>query len=235
MAGQVDRVGAQVAVGAAAGSVFAEAPVHRELGIDQPVLQIGKAGVANLPDGAFLDHLFGECHGRATAVVEIHRVFDAGLLHRGQHLFCFGQRERERLLAPHVLAGLGSGHGDVAMRVAGRRDVDDIDVFAADGVVPIGGRAFPTPPFGELAHRACVAAADHLHHRLGRQVEKAADGAPGLAVGLAHKLVADECNVELFAGHGRGAPESMSSVDCGSEEPPFYRAGRPSFQGRPGG
>ena len=92
--------------------------------------------------------------------------------YRGEHLAAFGQVERQRLFAEHVLAGLGGGHGDVVVHVAWGRDVDHVDVGPGDELAPVGLVALPAEPLGELGQLGLVASADGFHHGHGLGVEE---------------------------------------------------------------
>ena len=48
----------------------------------------------------------------------------------------------------HDLAGLGRRDRDLGVAVAGRADVDDVDVRAVDDLAPVGGRFLPAELLG---------------------------------------------------------------------------------------
>ena len=74
-----------------------------------------------------------------AAVVVAHHVDDAGLLGGGVHALGVGDGVGQRLLAQDRLAGLGGRDRDRRVRIAGRADVDDVDVLARQHLLPAGG------------------------------------------------------------------------------------------------
>jgi len=80
----------------------------------------------------------------------------AGLGDGGQHPLGFGHRIPERLLAEHGLARARGGDRDRGVRIAGRADVDDVDVRPCDDCFPVGRRLFGDTD--ELVNRRTVAA-----------------------------------------------------------------------------
>ena len=66
----VDHVRPQVAEGAGAGLLLAEPPGHRGVRVDQPVLEVRRAHLADLAEAAGGDELAGQGQGRHPAVVE---------------------------------------------------------------------------------------------------------------------------------------------------------------------
>src|SRR5262249_9651752 len=84
------------------------------------------------------------------------------------------------------------------VRVAGRTDVDQVNVIALHNPPPVGLVFFPAERAGGLPDRVFVASADDFHHRLDGSVEEARDLPPGVAVGASHKLITDHRNVDLL-------------------------------------
>ncbi len=133
--GEVDDVGADVAEGAGPCLVLLEPPRHRRGGVGDPVLEVLRAHVPHLADPALLDQLLGQRDRRDAAVGEAdHRphAVRGRTVGGGGHRLRLGDRVGERLLAEHVLAGLERGDGDLRVGVAGRADVDQVDVVAGD-------------------------------------------------------------------------------------------------------
>ena len=62
---------------------------------------------------------------------------DARLLRHARHRLALGDRERHRLLAEHVLAGLHRGDGDDGVPVVGRADADGVDRRVVHHVAPV--------------------------------------------------------------------------------------------------
>src|SRR5262249_40006064 len=81
---------------------------------------------------------------------------------------------------------------------------------------PVGGGLAPAPVLGERGQLGGVAAGDAVHARHERQVEEAVDLSPGVRMGAAHELLADQGDVQgLFhrgglrlrrIGAARGTP-----------------------------
>src|SRR6185369_11901219 len=132
-----------VAERARAGFGFLQTPDARKVRVNDPVLQVGAAKVTNLADAAFIDQLPGKLHGGGAAIIVTEHVYDAVALHRVEHLLGFTERVGERLLAEDGFFGFGGGNGDRLVRIAGRADIDDIDVRAGDDLFPAGRRLGP--------------------------------------------------------------------------------------------
>ena len=201
--GEVDDVGADVAERPGASPVLLEPPAHRHRGVREPVLEVLRAHVPDLPDAPFLHELAGQRDGRDTAVGEPdHRdhALLGGPLGRRGHRLGLGDRVGERLLAQHVLACLESGHGDLGVGVTGRADVDEVDVLARHQPGPVGLGRLPAEPFGGRGHPVRVPAAQSTHPGVERKVEEAGGGAPGLGVGRPHEGVPDHADAELLRG-----------------------------------
>src|SRR3954471_8731425 len=59
VASQIDDMGVDIAVSAAAAHAFLKAPDEREFRIDDPVLSVTGAVMENFAEGAFIDHFLG--------------------------------------------------------------------------------------------------------------------------------------------------------------------------------
>ena len=80
-----------------------------------------------------------------------------------------------------MLAGLERRDRDLGVRVAGRHDVDDVDVVAGDHLAPVGGGLGPAPLLSGGGDGVRVAADDDGHLGIGGKVEEAGRDAPALA------------------------------------------------------
>ena len=90
------------------------------------------------------------------------------------------------------------------MRITRRADVDDIDVFAREHLLPAGRRLFEPEARLGLFHLRFGTPHDDLEHRLeGDVLEKARDLAPGVGMRPPHEVVTDHRNVQFTFGHGR--------------------------------
>jgi hypothetical protein len=107
-----------------------------------------------------------------------------------------------------VLAGLECGDGDLGVEVAGRADVDDVDVVALYDRAPVSGRLGPAVACRGLLDGAIIATDEHLLPDLRSLRVEGADVAPGVGVGLAHEGVADDGDTEGAVGlrHGLQPP-----------------------------
>lgn len=189
----------QVAERTGSGVFALEPPGEGRVGVDQPVLEIGGPYVPQGAEPALGDQLPCVRDRRHLAVVEAdHRHLAAGPgPFRGLgHGLRLGDRVGERLLAQHVFAGLQGGDGDLRMAVAGRADVDELDVVPGDQGAPVCLRSRPAVPFGGGGDRRTVASADRGESRPHRQVEDVSRGAPPLGVGGAHERVSDHADPE---------------------------------------
>ena len=148
---------------------------------------------------ALLDETAGVGDGGHAAVGEAdHRPDTAGGRGLGgaHHEVGLLDRVGERLLAQHVLARLERRHGDLGVGVAGRADVDDVDVVALEQAPPVGLDGLPAEAVRRVVRCCLVASGDGRETRDGGGVEVAACVAPGLRVGTPHEGVADHPHPE---------------------------------------
>ena len=121
-----------------------EPPHARERGIDDPVLQVGAAVVVDARRAALVDELLGQRHrrarggscGRACACTPalLDRV---DICSASASVLASGFSQKTTFFAS--AAAMRDRH----VRIARRADVDDVDVFAGDDVLPGGGVLFP--------------------------------------------------------------------------------------------
>ncbi len=90
------------------------------------------------------------------------------------------------------------------MDVGGRADVDEMDIGAVDDLPPVGGGVLP--PVGTCGGLDLLARAPADDLQTGRQPRRAEPGdlPPGVAVGLAHRPVADQGDVEVRHAEDEG-------------------------------
>ncbi len=179
----VDDVRADVAEGAGAGLVPLQPPHQRELRVDDPVLQVLRPHVAQLPQPAGGDDPLGERERRDPPVVEADHRPDAagrGRLGGPGHLLGLLDGVRQRLLAQHVLARLERSDRDLGVAVARRADVHQVDVVAPDQRPPVGLDRGPAEAVGRRAGGVRGAPAQGGHVDPVREVEEAPGGAPRL-------------------------------------------------------
>ena len=165
-------MGIQIAVGTGSGVLFDQPPDQREVGVEDPVLQVDRAPVIDLADLSLIDELPGQGHSGDPAIVEGDHVPDLRLLDRIQHLLCFRKGIGERLLAEHVFPCLGSGHGDVPVRIPRGGDIHQVDVIPLDQTLPGGFVALPAELRGCGRDLGFVPAANGLHDRKGPGIEE---------------------------------------------------------------
>ena len=196
----VNHVRVQVAERAGAGPLLAHPPVHRKIRVRQPILQIGAAEMANLPELSRFDNLFRVGNRRHTAIVENDHVLDARFADRFEHLLRFGQRRRQRLFAEHMLAGLGGGNGDFGMHVVGCVNVNDVNERRLDHLAPVRGRELPAELRPGGFHAGAIPAANGVHLDFGFEWEKVRRLTPGVGVSLSHEAVTDHPDAQC-PGH----------------------------------
>ena len=134
-------------------------------------------------------------------------------------LFALGHVHAERFLAKHSLARFGGGDGDGRVRIVGRGDVDDVDVGVVDDLPPVGGKFFPNRT-ARRRPRSWPALRPQIvwSFTRGGQVEEAAHLTPGVRMGLAHEVVADHADVELFFHRGEWIAEGCIGWAKGSRQ-----------------
>ena len=193
---------AEVAEGAGPGTLGLHPPGHRRCGVGEPVLQVHGAQVAQGAEAAVGDQLPGEGERGDATVVEAHHGARpagvggvGGVVHRGG----FGEGVRQGLFAQDVLARCQGGDRDRRVHVAGRGDVDQVDVVALDQRPPVRLGGGPAEAAGRRLRRRLVAAADSGEPRLDRNVEHPADRVPGERVGPAHERVAHHADADISA------------------------------------
>jgi hypothetical protein len=203
VAGQVDDVRAQVAERTGPGPLGLHPPGHRRAGVSKPVLQVNGAEVAQGTEAALLDEAPGQGERGHAPVVEAHHGPGARRVGRvGGRLHRLGFREGvgEGLLAQHVLARGEGGDRDRRVRVAGRGDVDELDVVAGDQRPPVRLDRPPAEPLRRRPRGGLVPAADGGEPRPQREVEGTAHRVPGERVGPAHERVADHADADGVRG-----------------------------------
>jgi hypothetical protein len=92
----------------------------------------------DLAQPTFVNHLFGERDGGHAAVVEANGVAHVVFAHGGQHRLGLRNGVGERLFADDHLARACGGDGDLGVRVAGRDDVNQVNVVAFKQFLVIG-------------------------------------------------------------------------------------------------
>ncbi len=203
----VDDVRAEIAEHAGTGGLLAQPPGHRHSRIGQPVLEVRRPHLPHGADPALRHQPSGELERRHPPVVEAdHRPLAALArgVGRGHHLLGLGDAVGHRLLDQHVLACFERGERDLAVGVAGRADVDHVDVVAGDRGAPVGLGIGPAEPGRGRLHRNGVPPDDHLLPDTCRVREERAHVAPGVGVGLAHEGVADDGDAEGLVLRSRG-------------------------------
>ena len=208
---EVDDMRVQIPVRPGPGLVFFQPPDQREIRIDDPVLQIHGAPVVNFSNPPFGDQLLRQSHrGHAPIVERHHRLFRRVRGH-GQQFSGFFKGVCQRLFANHMLARLQRGQCHGQVQVAGRANVDDVDVVSGDDLFPVGLPFLPTVRLGRVLHRVSVAPADHFQH--GFHVEfgkKRGHLSKPIAVRLAHKRIPDHADIEF---HNTSSFEIQMVVD----------------------
>ena len=142
----------------AAGVLFPDEPRARVIGRRIERFERVDLHDDRIADVAGRDHLFDARDDRIEVAVVGHAEPDAVGAARGDDAIALGDRHRHRLLAEHVLTGVGGGNRLRRMQMNGRRDVDGVDLAIGDQFLP----ARVPPPraergrerFGELGPRA---------------------------------------------------------------------------------
>ncbi len=121
--------------------------------------EVAHAQVVGLTDVAVTDQLLDELVGRHEAI----REGDHGDESRGAgsvgHLSCLGDVHAERLLAQHRQTTLECSHGDLVMRLVGRRNDHGIDLVAVEHGRPVAVVVRDAPGVGDTSCAVDVSAA----------------------------------------------------------------------------
>jgi hypothetical protein len=154
-------------------------------------------------DAALLHQLVGESDGGDAAIGVPDEGFAFRMLFCGiVHYFCFGEGAGEGFFAGDVFAGGEGGESHFEMPIVGGGDVDEINFWVGDGLLPVGGGILPVPFFLEALEFGGVAAADGMHDWVGCEIEEFVHFQIGVAVGTAHEFLADEADVDRLFWHG---------------------------------
>ena len=178
-------------------SSFFKPPDEREVRIDDPVLEVDGPPVPDFADGAVVDQLLGQLHGRHAAVVVVDHGDRARLARGLQHLPRLGEVVGQRLLADDVLARGQRGQHDLLVRIARRRDVDELDVGPRDQRVVVGLVPLPPQLLGRLLDARLVSPADRHHARLGIDVKEVRHLPVRIGMRPPHELVANQANTDF--------------------------------------
>ena len=81
-------------------------------------------------------------------------------------------------------------------------NIDDVYLRIINHVLPIGGERFPAELRRRALYGSAISATDHFQSHIRRQIEEVRNLAPRVRVRLAHKIVADQADIErAFRGH----------------------------------
>ena len=154
--------------------------------------------MADLSELAALDQLAGEPDRRHEAVVEAAEVLDPGRRHAGPDLVRLVGVAAERLLAEHVLAGLGRRDRRLGVHGVRAAVVEQADRRVGDEVAPVGRPALVAVPVGGCCDGGLVPACDGDEPRQERRWPgDMADVQEGARVGLAHERIAEHPDPDL--------------------------------------
>ena len=195
--GEIGDVRRDVAERAGAGDLAPQPPDERKIRVVDPVLQIDRPPVPDLPDRPRFDQLLGEGDGRHAPVVEIDHRHNAGVVGGDEHLPRFVERVGERLFAENVLAGRQRRQHDLLVRIARRRDIDQPDVGPGNQLVIVGFVPFPAELFGRFLDAGFVPPANGDHPRLRLDVEKVRHLPVRIRMRPPHEFVANEANADF--------------------------------------
>ena len=160
--------------------------------------------MGDVSDLACLDHLARQPHSRHEAVVEGAHVLDAGGLDALPGVVRLGRVAPERLLADHVLAGLGGRDRGLSVQVVRTDVVEQLHAIVGDDRVPVRDVLGEPVAARGLGHRLLVAARDGHELRLQRRRPGHVGDLPvGVRVGLAHERVAEHADADRL--HPLGA------------------------------
>jgi hypothetical protein len=158
---------------------------------------------ADLADPARGDQVAGDLDGGDVPIVEADGGRHAGGRDGLGDLERLGQVPSRRLLDPEVLARLGGGDGHVPVGEVRAGDTNEVDVVAADQLVPVRGGEGDAEDVARVAEPAVVrGVGDGDQPRGGAQVRVVLpDPGQGLGVDLPHPAEADDADVDVLS-HG---------------------------------
>ena len=223
------NVRAEVAERAASGHLLVHPPPERRVVVGHdPLLQVNRTVVIDLPQCAGLDQHLRLPDGGDKAVVEGDGVLDACFGHGLEHRRSFLRRARERLLAQDVLARFGGLDAGLSVRVVGATVVEQLDAVVLEHLPPVGVVALVAIAQGCFLRRRLVAPGDgDQFGDRGRRVHQIWNFLERVGVGFAHESVAQHPHADfgrgLFGlGPGHGGETScfrhsvLLVVGCGS-------------------
>src|SRR5271169_3479823 len=87
------------------------------------------------------------------------------------------------------------------MQRVGDGDIDCVNIFSCDDLLPVGLNLAPSPLRGRRLQLCPIAAADDLAHNFIRRVEKMPNLTKSIRMYLADETGPDHANVQFFLGH----------------------------------
>jgi hypothetical protein len=190
-------VRAEVAERAGARPPAIQSPDARRGGIDEPFLEVHAAEVPDRPEPSSVDQLPGQRDRRHAPVVVAEHVRHARLAYGGEHPLRVADGIGERLFAEDRLARARGGNRYLGMAVAGRADVDHVDIRPADDLAPVSGGLFPAKSRGRIVEPGAGPPAQDLEARLETRAEESGNLAPRVRMGPAHERVANHGDVNV--------------------------------------
>jgi hypothetical protein len=182
--------------------------------------------VEDLAELTGLEHLPCQAHGGHEAVVEGAQVLDAGCIHAVPGLVGLLGVAPERLLADHVLAGLGGGDRRLGVQVVRPRIVEQLQAVVLHELVPVRHVALEPEAARRLGHGLLVATGDrhelgHVRRRKGHVGERLV----GVRVGRAHEGVPEHAHADrLDVGRGAGLAHRHEADLVLGHEASFWNA-----------
>lgn len=194
--GEVNDVGIDIAVDAAAGGFFLEAPVNGEFRVGEAVLGVAGAEMENAAEGAFADHAFGQGDGGDAAIVMANHVDGAAFLRGGEHLLALFEVEAHGFFADDMFAVFEGGDGDLGMGNGGSGDIDDVNERGIDDFMPIGGGMQPAELGAGGGDVGVVAPADGVEFDVCLEGEEARRLTPGVGVRPSHETITNQTDAK---------------------------------------
>ena len=169
-------------------------------------LQVADPHVMNRAQPSVANHLPRQAHGRKEAVVEHAHRQPAAVASGVAHPPRVGQRDRQRLLADHVLAGAERGNGRLDVHRIRPAIVEQVDRRVVHDLAPVGATACKAVLHGPLTDHRLTSPANR--RELGLDADRrihVVDRTKGVGVTTPHEAVSQHANAN-DPGHSRVLP-----------------------------
>src|ERR1051325_8415656 len=135
---RINTVRNTIAQRSSSGFCFLQSPDAPKVRTPNPILQIGTAIMTDLSDATLVYQLFCKHHCWSASIVVTEHVEHSSAIDGTEHVFCFTQAIRERLLTKHDLTRLRCLDCYGRVHITRRADVDYVNILPLKNLLPRG-------------------------------------------------------------------------------------------------